>query len=173
LWAERGVLPSSIEFVTSLLVLPVLVALAIALVLTYEADEWAAVIVIALLPVVLVEFLRQFWEANRELRRRNDERDELLRLIIESGDDQRRLLAGDLHDGPLQTVLACRMGLEAVEDQLRDGRTPGPAGSGATSRGAAPRSTRGCATTARASPPKRPRPPISTVTSAWPRSASG
>src|SRR5438309_10405526 len=44
LWAERGVLPSSIEFVTSLLVLPVPVALASALVLTYEAEEWAAAV---------------------------------------------------------------------------------------------------------------------------------
>jgi signal transduction histidine kinase len=99
----------------------VLAPLGVGLTLGYRSHNYVIVAVLMLLAVVFVELLRVTFRSQMELGARNEERKELLGHLIGAGENQRRLLAGDLHDGPLQAVLAVRLLMEDVEDYVSDG----------------------------------------------------
>jgi signal transduction histidine kinase len=102
-------------------VLPAVVGVAIAVTLTFREGAFVATAAIILVVLLLLELLRHFGRTSRQLEERNRERENVLELIVESAEQQRRLLAADLHDGPLQAVLSCRMVLnDRLEGRVQE-----------------------------------------------------
>lgn len=102
--------PSATQLVmVSLPTIPIVIALASAIVISYVDGAYFAAGVLTIVPVLVIELLRHFGRTSVALQTRDQERDGVLRLILESAEEQRRALAEDLHDGPLQSVLACRL----------------------------------------------------------------
>jgi signal transduction histidine kinase len=95
---------------------PVVVVLAGGLTLAYEKGAFASAAIIALVPVLLIEVMRRFGRTSVALTERDKEREDLLRLVVEASERQRASLAADVHDGPLQSVLACRSLLSDLGD---------------------------------------------------------
>ncbi len=62
--------------------------------------------------------------ANAQLREREEARGELLRKLITAQEDERKRIARELHDETSQDLAVLAMGIEAVQDALRNGRTP-------------------------------------------------
>src|SRR4051812_20820671 len=71
-----------------------------------------------LLELVLVPLA---WSMARRLRDRQREREDLLRHAIESSELERRRVAADLHDGPLQGLASLSLDLSAEADRLASG----------------------------------------------------
>lgn len=65
--------------------------------------QFAPVVVAPLLVTQSMNFLLA-WQLNRRLRRARDDRERLLRRVIESSDLERRRIARDLHDGVVQDL---------------------------------------------------------------------
>jgi signal transduction histidine kinase len=61
------------------------------------------------------------WSLARRLRRRQDEREMLLRRAIEASDVERRRIAGDLHDGVVQNLAGVSYTLSAAAASIRGG----------------------------------------------------
>lgn len=83
------------------------------------AEElWGAflpVLAIALVALALVQIPLALRLA-RQVRASQEERDHLVRRAIESSDLERRRIAGDLHDGPIQQLAGLSMSLAAAAD---------------------------------------------------------
>ncbi len=62
--------------------------------------------------------------ANDQLREREEARGELLRKLITAQEDERKRIARELHDETSQDLAVLAMGVEAVQDALRSGKTP-------------------------------------------------
>src|SRR4051812_41833622 len=75
-----------------------------------------------LLELVLVPLA---WSMARRLRDRQREREDLLRHAIESSELERRRVAADLHDGPLQGLASLSLDLSAEADRLAPGEGSG------------------------------------------------
>ncbi len=56
------------------------------------------------------------------LRRRHSEREVLLRRALDASNDERRRIAGELHDGVVQDLAGVAYALEAAAEQIGDGR---------------------------------------------------
>jgi len=93
----------------SALFIPIVFAVAAAIVVSYVDGAYLAAAVLTLVPVLVIETLRHFGRTSIALQKKDADRDGVLRLIVESAEEQRRLLAEELHDGPLQSVLASRL----------------------------------------------------------------
>ena len=77
---------------------------------------------IASLAVLELLQLPLAWRMARTLRQRQREREGLLRAAIESSELERRRIASDLHDGPVQQLAGMSMSLSASADRVgRDG----------------------------------------------------
>jgi two-component system NarL family sensor kinase len=61
------------------------------------------------------------WSLARRLRRRQDEREMLLRRAIEASDVERRRIAGELHDGVVQNLAGVSYTLSAASAGIRSG----------------------------------------------------
>lgn len=95
---------------------PLVIAVAIGITLSYEHGAYVAAAVLALIPVVLIEVLRHFGRTSIDLEERNRERGDILRAVIEAAELQRTSLAAEVHDGPLQSVLACQAMLTDIAE---------------------------------------------------------
>jgi signal transduction histidine kinase len=93
----------------SAMFIPIVVAFAAAIVVSYVDGAYLATAVLTLVPVLVIETLRHFGRTSIALQNRDEDREGVLRLIVESAEEQRRRLAEELHDGPLQSVLASRL----------------------------------------------------------------
>jgi len=100
--------------------IPVVVSLAMGLAVAYRQRDYVAGIVLALVPVLLIEVMRRFGQTTLDLEERQRERDDILRVVVEASEEQRASLAADVHDGALQSVLACG----SLLSDLRDGSSP-------------------------------------------------
>ena len=87
---------------------PLVIAFAIGITLAYVHGAYATSTILACVPVLLIEVMRRFGRTSVDLSERNRERDEILRAVVEAAELQRSALAADVHDGPLQSVLACQ-----------------------------------------------------------------
>ena len=58
------------------------------------------------------------WSLARRLRRRQDERELLLRRTVEASERERRVIAGELHDGAVQNLVGQSYRLVAAADRL-------------------------------------------------------
>jgi signal transduction histidine kinase len=63
-------------------------------------------------------------EANAALREREEARSSLLRKVITAQEDERKRIARELHDETTQSLAVLAMGIDAVQDALRAGKTP-------------------------------------------------
>jgi signal transduction histidine kinase len=116
--------PSALQLVyMSAIFVPVVISVASAVVVSYVNGAHLAAAVLVLLPVLFIELLRLLGRTSVALQKRDQDRDGVLRLIVESAEEQRRLLAEQLHDGPLQSVLACRL---LVDDEPTKGDSHPP-----------------------------------------------
>jgi two-component system, NarL family, sensor kinase len=99
------------------------------------ATTFAPVLVITLLALVLLE-IPLAWALARRVRASQREREALMQRAIEASDRERRRIAGDLHDGPVQELAGVSMQLSAAAERASD---PGDAdvlrGSAAAVRG--------------------------------------
>lgn len=117
--------PSARELVRlSLLFIPVVISMASGIVLSYVDGAYVAAAVLTLVPILVIELLRHFGQTTIALQKRDEDRNGVLRLLLESAEQQRRSLAEELHDGPLQSVLACRLTMDDG-DALYDERLAG------------------------------------------------
>jgi hypothetical protein len=101
--------------------IPLVVAIAISVTLSYQHAAHEAAVILALLPVFLIELMRHFGRTSIDLQERNRERDDILRAVIEAAELPRTSLAADVHDGPLQAVLACQAMLADIADGVDAG----------------------------------------------------
>jgi signal transduction histidine kinase len=86
-----------------------------------EHHIWAAFLP-ALLGGLLILYLAQVplaWSMARRLRERHREREELLEAAVDASDGERRRIAGDLHDGVVQTLTAVSFSLDTAAERLR------------------------------------------------------
>ena len=60
------------------------------------------------------------WILARRVRTAQRERERLMQRAIESSDRERRRIAGDLHDGPVQELAGLSMRLSASAEQVAD-----------------------------------------------------
>ena len=74
----------------------------------------ATLVALALLEVPLA------WVLARRVRAGQRERERLMQRVIESSDRERRRIAGDLHDGPVQELAGLSMRLSAEAEQMAD-----------------------------------------------------
>lgn len=100
----------------AIVALPVVVAIAIGITLGYMDQAYTTTAILASVPVLLIEVMQRFGRTSMDLRVRNRERDDILRAVIEAAELQRSSLAADVHDGPLQSVLACQSLLVDLTD---------------------------------------------------------
>jgi|GEM_PF-1696302 len=91
------------------------------------ADGLELLIVVVALTLLMVPIALVVWQDNRSQRRTLDEalllNDELARSrrrIVEAGNDARRRIERDLHDGAQQRLVALGMRMRALEAQLAD-----------------------------------------------------
>jgi signal transduction histidine kinase len=64
------------------------------------------------------------WSLARRLRRRQEERETLLRRAVEASEIERRRIARDLHDGVVQRLVGLSYTLSAAAPSIRDGQNP-------------------------------------------------
>jgi signal transduction histidine kinase len=81
----------------------------------------ASFAVFATLPLLLMEVVRRMYRLREEVDAFEGERAEMVHLLIDADDRQRKLLAGDLHDGPLQATLAGVIRLQNATELLDQG----------------------------------------------------
>jgi signal transduction histidine kinase len=80
---------------------------------------FAPVLVVALLgfAILLVPIA---WGLARRVRRAQADRERLLQRAVDASDRERRRIAGDLHDGPVQELAGLSMQLSATAERTRD-----------------------------------------------------
>lgn len=83
------------------------------------AATFAPVLVITLLALALLE-IPLAWAFARRVRATQRERERLMQRAIESSDRERRRIAGDLHDGPVQELAGLSMQLVAAAERAED-----------------------------------------------------
>jgi two-component system, NarL family, sensor kinase len=83
------------------------------------AATFAPVLVITLLALALLE-IPLAWAFARRVRATQRERERLMQRAIESSDRERRRIAGDLHDGPVQELAGLSMQLVAAAERAKD-----------------------------------------------------
>jgi signal transduction histidine kinase len=83
------------------------------------ASTFTPVLVGTLVALALLE-IPLAWLLSRRVRRTQAEREHLMHRAIDSSDRERRRLAGDLHDGPVQELAGLSMRLSAAAEQVDD-----------------------------------------------------
>ena len=84
------------------------------------ASVFAPVLVATLISFALLE-VPLGWALARRVRRAQTERERLMQRAIGSSDRERRRIAGDLHDGPVQDLAGLSMQLSAAAETTDDG----------------------------------------------------
>jgi signal transduction histidine kinase len=80
---------------------------------------FAPVLIVTLFAFVLLE-VPLGWALARRVRRTQTERERLMERAIGSSDRERRRIAGDLHDGPVQELAGLSMQLSAAAETIGD-----------------------------------------------------
>jgi two-component system NarL family sensor kinase len=83
------------------------------------AATFTPVLVVTLLALALL-LIPLAWALARRVRRTQSERERLMQRAIESSDRERRRIAGDLHDGPVQELAGVSMQLSAAAETAGD-----------------------------------------------------
>jgi signal transduction histidine kinase len=83
------------------------------------ARTFAPVLVVTLFALALL-LVPLAWGLARRVRRTQSERERLMQRAIESSDRERRRIAGDLHDGPVQELSGLSMQLSAAAETVTD-----------------------------------------------------
>ena len=83
------------------------------------AGTFAPVLVVTLIALALL-LIPLAWALARRVRRTQTERERLMLRAIESSDHERRRIAGDLHDGPVQDLSGLSMQLSAAAGMVED-----------------------------------------------------
>ena len=83
------------------------------------ATTFAPVIVITLFALALLE-IPLAWALARRVRATQHERERLMQRAMEASDRERRRIAGDLHDGPVQELAGLSMQLSAAAERATD-----------------------------------------------------
>jgi len=83
------------------------------------ATTFAPVLVITLLALALLE-IPLAWALGRRVRATQREREHLMQRAIDASDRERRRIAGDLHDGPVQELAGLSMQLVAAAEHAND-----------------------------------------------------
>jgi two-component system, NarL family, sensor kinase len=83
------------------------------------ATTFAPVLVITLFALALLE-IPLAWALARRVRATQHERERLMQRAIEASDRERRRIAGDLHDGPVQELAGLSMQLSAAAERVTD-----------------------------------------------------
>ena len=82
------------------------------------AGTFTPVLVVTLISLALI-LLPLAWLLARRVRRTQSERERLMQRAIESSDRERRRIAADLHDGPVQELSGLSMQLSAAAQHVR------------------------------------------------------
>jgi two-component system NarL family sensor kinase len=106
---------------------PLVAVLGALLLLAYDPSNLLALVPAVVLCLAFCETVRRFGYRALELRRRDEDRSALLRMVLESSDEQRKALALRVHDGPLQSILALKFAVEAAESDDTAARGVGDA----------------------------------------------
>jgi signal transduction histidine kinase len=83
------------------------------------AATFTPVLVVTLIAFALL-LIPLAWALARRVRRTQSERERLMQGAIESSDRERRRIAGDLHDGPVQELSGLSMQLSAAAESVKD-----------------------------------------------------
>jgi len=83
------------------------------------ASTFTPVLVVTLIALALL-LIALAWVLARRVRRTQSERERLMLRAIESSDRERRRIAGDLHDGPVQELSGLSMQLSAAAETAED-----------------------------------------------------
>jgi two-component system, NarL family, sensor kinase len=83
------------------------------------AGTFTPVLVVTLIALALI-LLPLAWLLARRVRRTQHERERLMQRAIESSDRERRRIAADLHDGPVQELSGLSMQLSAAAQNVQD-----------------------------------------------------
>ena len=83
------------------------------------AGTFTPVLVVTLIALALI-LLPLAWLLARRVRRTQSERERLMQRAIESSDRERRRIAADLHDGPVQELSGLSMQLSAAAQNVQD-----------------------------------------------------
>jgi two-component system, NarL family, sensor kinase len=86
------------------------------------ASTFAPVLIATLVAFVLFE-VPLAWAFARRVRASARERERLMQRAIESSDRERRRIAGDLHDGPVQQLAGLSLSLSAAAETVDDPRS--------------------------------------------------
>jgi two-component system NarL family sensor kinase len=81
--------------------------------------DFAPVLVVALVALALL-LIPLGWILARRLQLAGRERERLLQRAVDASDQERRRIAGDLHDGPVQELVGLSMRLSAAAEQPGD-----------------------------------------------------
>ena len=88
------------------------------------ASTFVPVLVVTLVALALL-MVPIAWMLARRVRTAQLERERLMQRAIESSDRERRRIAGDLHDGPVQELAGLSMRLSASAEKVPDGAAAG------------------------------------------------
>ena len=90
------------------------------------SDIWSRFMPVFLAGLVVLAFVQipLAWSLAHRLRRRQDERETLLRRAVEASDRERRIVASELHDGAVQNLIGQSFKLTAVADRLAASAPP-------------------------------------------------
>ena len=83
------------------------------------AATFAPVLVVTLIALALL-LIPLAWALEGRVRRTQHERERLMQRALESSDRERRRIAGDLHDGPVQELSGLSMQLSAAAESAED-----------------------------------------------------
>jgi signal transduction histidine kinase len=95
---------------------PLMAVLGSILLLSYDGHNLGGAVTALVLGLLLAESLRRFYSRALELRRQNENREHLLRTVLDTEDARRADLASRLHDGAVQTVTSSKLRLETLVD---------------------------------------------------------
>jgi PAS domain S-box-containing protein len=73
--------------------------------------------------VVVLRDVTEHYRALRNLRQLDEQRRSLLERVVTSQEQERRQVAGDIHDDAIQAMVAVSLQLQALEGRLRDPRS--------------------------------------------------
>jgi signal transduction histidine kinase len=86
------------------------------------ASTFTPVLIVTLIALALLE-VPLTWGLARRIRRSQAERERLMERAIEASDRERRQIAADLHDGPVQELSGLSMRLSATAERASDAVT--------------------------------------------------
>jgi signal transduction histidine kinase len=102
---------------------------------------FAPVLVVALVAFAAIE-IPLAWVLARRVRRAQLDRERFLQRAVDASDRERRRIAGDLHDGPVQDLVGLSMRLSAAAESASDGATRDALGDAAAAARASVRTLR-------------------------------